>query len=50
MNLIIAATVTAFIGSFVGSRLMKKVKMIHVRNSVAGMLLLLALLLGTGII
>ena len=50
LNLIIAATVTAFVGSFVGSRLMKKVKMVHVRNLVGGMLLLLALLLGSGII
>lgn len=50
INLIIAATLTAFVGSFVGSRLMKKVKMIHVRNIVGGMLLLLALLLGAGII
>ena len=50
LNLMGAAVITAFLGSFLGSRLMKKVKMHHVRNLVGVMLLVLALLLGSGII
>ena len=50
LNLISAAVLTAFLGSFIGNRLMKRVKMRHVRNLVAGMLLVVAVLLGSGII
>ena len=50
LNLISAAVLTAFLGSFIGNRLMKKVKMRHVRNLVGGMLLVVALLLGSGLI
>ena len=50
LNLISAAVLTAFLGSFIGNRFMKKVKMHHVRNLVGGMLLAVALLLGSGII
>ena len=50
LNLMGVAVITAFLGSFLGSRLMKKVKMHHVRNLVGVMLLVLALLLGSGII
>lgn len=50
LNLMGVAMITAFLGSFLGSRLMKKVKMHHVRNLVGVMLLVLALLLGSGII
>lgn len=50
VNLISAAVLTAFLGSFIGNRLIKKVRMRHVRNLVGGMLLTLALLLGSGMI
>ena len=50
LNLISAAVLTAFLGSFIGNRFMKKVKMRHVRNLVGGMLLPVALLLGSGMI
>ncbi len=50
LKLMVFAVIMAFLGSFLGSRLMKKVKMHHVRNLVGVMLLILALLLGSGII
>ncbi|TFB11584.1 sulfite exporter TauE/SafE family protein [Candidatus Marinimicrobia bacterium MT.SAG.2] len=50
LNLISAAVLTAFLGSFIGNRFMKKVKMRHVRNLVGWMLLTVALLLGSGMI
>ena len=50
LNLMGLAVITAFLGSFLGSRLMQKVKMRHVRTVVGIMLFVLALLLGSGII
>ena len=50
LRLISAAVLTAFLGSFIGNRFMKKVKMLHVRNLVGGMLFTVALLLGSGMI
>ncbi len=49
-GLILAGTVAAFLGSFVGSRMVKKVTMRAVRQIVGGMLLLLAVALGAGLI
>jgi uncharacterized membrane protein YfcA len=50
LALIIAATVAAFAGAFAGTRLIKRVTISTVRYVVAAMLLLIALLLGTGVI
>jgi uncharacterized protein len=49
-GLIAAATAAAFIGSFVGSRLVKSVTMGWLRKFVGGMLLLLALAIGFGLV
>ena len=50
LSLMGVALITAFLGSFLGRRLMKKVKMRHVRNIVGVMLFVLALLIGSGIL
>lgn len=49
-TLVLVATLAAFLGSFVGSRLVKKVTMRTVQVIVAVMLLLLAGALGTGLV
>ncbi len=49
-GLLIAATLSAFTGAFLGARLMKKVTMRFIRWSVATLLLLIALGLGSGIL
>jgi len=48
--LVVAGTLAAFVGSFIGSRLIKKITMRTVQLIVGFMLLLLALALGSGII
>ncbi|MFQ5916172.1 MAG: TSUP family transporter [Nitrospinota bacterium] len=48
MGLLLAGSLAAFAGSFIGVRLLKKVTMRNVRNIVAAMLWLLAIALGTG--
>lgn len=48
--LVITATLTAFLGSFIGSRLIKKITMHTIQTIVAVLLLLLAVLLGTGLV
>jgi len=50
LPLIAAATLAAFIGAFVGSRLLKKVTIRALQVVIAGMLLLIAILLGLGLI
>lgn len=50
VGLIAAATLCAFAGSFAGSRLLKKVTLETVKYIVGGMLLVLALALGSGIL
>lgn len=49
-NLIIAATLSAFIGAYIGNRLLTKITINTVQSVVAGMLFLFAILLGLGII
>ena len=49
-SLLAAATLAAFLGVFFGGRLVKKVTMKTIQRLVSGMLLLLALGLGTGIV
>lgn len=49
-GLIAAATAAAFVGSFLGSRLMENVTIHGIRRLVGVMLLALALLLGTGLV
>jgi len=48
--LLTAATLAAFLGVFIGGRLVKKVTMKAIQRLVSGMLFLLALALGTGIV
>ena len=48
--LVVAATLSAFLGAFIGVRLMGKVTLAGVRNLVGGLLILLALGLGLGIV
>ena len=50
IGLVGAATLAAFVGAFVGARLMKKVTMATVRGIVGAMLVLVAVGLGTGLI
>jgi len=50
LPLILIATLAAFIGAFVGSRLLRKVTLRAVQVLVAVMLFLIAILLGSGII
>ncbi len=49
-GLIAAASLSAFVGSFAGSRLIKKVTLKTVKLIVGGMLLVLAVALGSGIV
>ncbi len=48
--LVIAAVIAAFIGVLVSNRLLKKITLIAVQRIVSGMLILIAVLLGAGII
>lgn len=48
-NLLIAATLSAFVGAFIGSKLMKKVTIKALQYFVAVMLLIFSVLLGMGI-
>ena len=50
INLMIVATIAAFIGSFTGTRLVKKITMQTIQKLVGFMLLGLAVALGTGLI
>lgn len=50
LSLLVTATLAAFAGAYVGSRLMKKVTMRTVQRLVAVMLVVIALLLGSGVI
>jgi uncharacterized membrane protein YfcA len=50
LTLILVATLAAFTGAFLGSRLVKKVTIRTVQVLVAGMLFLIAILLGIGIL
>lgn len=49
-NLILVATLSAFAGVFIGNKILKKVTLGFVQNTVAVMLLLFSVLLGFGII
>jgi uncharacterized protein len=48
--LLLAATLSAFIGAFVGSRLLKKVTLAGIQKGVASLLIAVALGLGTGLL
>ncbi len=50
LTLLIAATCAAFLGSYAGSRMMKKVTLDSVRNIVGTLLILVAVLLSAGLI
>jgi len=50
IELIFIATIAAFLGSFVGSRLLKKITMDAIKYLVGAMLILLAIALGIGLI
>ena len=50
MALVLVATIAAFVGSYAGSRLVKKITMRTVNKIVAAMLLVLALALGSGLV
>lgn len=49
-GLVVAGIVAAFVGSFIGARLVKKVTMRTIQLVVGAMLLMMALMLGSGII
>jgi uncharacterized protein len=49
-GLVVAATLSAFAGSFIGARLVKKVTIASIQKIVGAMLILLAIALGTGIV
>jgi hypothetical protein len=49
-GLVIAASAAAFLGSFVGARLLEKVTLPFIKNTIAGMLVLLAAGLAAGIL
>ncbi|MBX3377841.1 MAG: sulfite exporter TauE/SafE family protein [Phycisphaeraceae bacterium] len=49
-GLVVAATVCAFVGSFVGTRLVKSITMTGLRRFVGGMLLVLAAAIGVGLV
>jgi uncharacterized membrane protein YfcA len=50
IGLVTAAALSAFVGAFVGSRLMKKITIRFVQQIVGAMLIVFALLLGAGIV
>jgi len=50
IGLMVAGTIAAFIGSFVGSRLLRKITMRTVQIIVGSMLMILATALGSGLI
>lgn len=50
IELVIAGTLAAFLGAFIGSRLLKKITMRAIQTTVGIMLLLLSIALGTGLI
>lgn len=50
VGLVVAATLSAFAGTFIGTRLLQKVTLRAVRAVVGGMLLLVALLLAAGLV
>jgi uncharacterized membrane protein YfcA len=50
ITLVAAATTSAFLGSWLGARCVKKITLVTVQRIVGGMLLLLALALGTGLV
>jgi uncharacterized membrane protein YfcA len=50
LELVIAGSVAAFLGAFIGSRLLKKITMKAIQVTVGVMLLLLAIALGTGLV
>ena len=49
-GLIAAACISAFVGAYLGAKLVRKITIEAVRVVVAGMLAVIAILLGTGII
>lgn len=50
INLILVATISAFIGVYFGTKLVKKITISTIQNIVAVMLILFAILLGMGIV
>jgi len=50
VGLVIAGSLAAFLGAFIGSRLLKKVTMQGIQVTVGTMLLLLSLALGSGLV
>lgn len=50
INLILVATISAFIGVYFGTKLVKKITISTIQNIVAVMLILFAVLLGMGIV
>ncbi len=50
VGLVIAGSLAAFLGAFIGSRLLKKVTMQGIQIAVGTMLLLLSLALGSGLV
>jgi uncharacterized membrane protein YfcA len=50
IELVIAGTLAAFLGAFIGSRLLQKITMGAIQTTVGIMLLLLSLALGTGLV
>lgn len=50
IGLVIAATLTAFLGSFIGSRLIRKITMRTIQVVVGVSLFILALALGVGLV
>ena len=50
INLILVATISAFIGVYFGTKLVKKVTIATIQNIVAVMLVIFAVLLGMGLV
>ena len=50
MGLIVAAIMVAFLGSFIGSRLVKKITMRTIKLIVGVLLLLISIALGVGVV
>jgi uncharacterized membrane protein YfcA len=50
IELVLAGTLAAFLGSFIGSRLLQKITMRAIQATVGVMLLLLSIALGTGLL
>jgi uncharacterized membrane protein YfcA len=50
LSLIAAGIISAFAGSYIGSKLLKKVTIKSIKYSVASMLIVIGLLLGAGVI